>query len=188
MTVPKILGDSLQEHRETTRERVFEALVTLLAHEPFSQITMAQVAAEAGIGRSALYNHFKDKDAVVLAFATEETDRYLAQLTDQLDGLASPSERLETYARHHVETQAEFHVGLAPELGAMLSPESRMAMREHAVAVETVLRQIVADGVTCGEFAAMDVTSAVSLVHATLQARHARPEATVAFVLAALRP
>lgn len=185
--VPKIIGSSLTEHRAATRRRVFEALVELLSDRPFDAVTMADLAARAEVGRSALYNHFRDKEAVVVAFATEETDRYLEQLQQLLADRDSPTGRLEAYVRHHVDTSAEFHIGLGPELRAMLSPESARAMREHVVAVEDVLRQILADGAASGEFAIEDVGATVSLVHATLAARHASADTTAAFVLAAVR-
>ncbi|MBA4606976.1 MULTISPECIES: TetR/AcrR family transcriptional regulator [Aeromicrobium] len=184
--MPKIIGDSLEEHRAAMRRRVFAALVELLRDRPFDLITMADLAAHAEVGRSSLYNHFKDKEAVVVAFATDETSRYLAELNESLASRTSPTERLETYVRHHVDTSKDFHIGLGPELRAMLSPESVMAMREHVVAVEQVLRQILVDGVAQGEFVVDDVDATVSLLHATLSARHASADTTTRFVLAAV--
>ncbi|GAA2087500.1 TetR/AcrR family transcriptional regulator [Aeromicrobium tamlense] len=186
--VPKIIGDSLEEHRATMRRRVFDALVELLRERPFDLITMADLATHAGVGRSSLYNHFKDKEAVVVAFATDETSRYLEQLNASLADRTTPTERLETYVRHHVDTSKDFHIGLGPELRAMLSPESVTAMREHVVAVEQVLRQILIDGVASGEFTVDDVDATVSLLHATLSARHASADTTTRFVLAAVSP
>ncbi len=185
-TVPKIIGGSLEEHRAATRRQVFAALVELLADRPFDAITMADLAARADVGRTSMYNHFKDKEAVVVAFATDETARYLDQLQESLASQTSPTERLETYVRHHVDTSADFHIGLGPELRAILSPESAMAMREHVVAVEQVLRQILKDGVDQGEFAIEDIDATVSLLHATLSARHASADITTKFVLAAV--
>lgn len=184
--MPKIIGSSLSEHRAATRRRVFGALVELLADRPFDAITMADLAAHAQVGRSALYNHFKDNEAVVVAFATEETDRYLGQLQALLSGEESPTRRLEIYVRHHVDTSAEFHIGLGPELRAMLSPASALAMRDHVVAVEQVLRQILADGAAAGEFAIDDPDATVALIHATLSARGASAGATTRFVLGAV--
>lgn len=184
--MPKIIGSSLQEHRAATRRRVFDALVDLLADRPFDAITMADIAQRADVGRSALYNHFKDKEAVIVAFATDETDRYLAQLQELLQARDTPTGRLETYVRHHVDTSADFHIGLGPELRTMLSPESAMAMREHVVVVEQVLREILIDGAASGEFVVPDASATVSLVHATLSARHASADTTVRFVLAAV--
>lgn len=184
--VPKIIGDSLEEHRATMRRRVFDALVELLRERPFDLITMADLAARAEVGRSSLYNHFKDKEAVVVAFATDETSRYLDELNISLADQTTPTGRLETYVRHHVETSKDFHIGLGPELRAMLSPESVTAMREHVVAVEQVLRQILIDGVAAGEFVVDDIDATVSLLHATLSARHASADTTTRFVLAAV--
>jgi len=184
--VPKIIGDSLEEHRAATRRRVFDALVELMADRPFDAITMADLAARAGVGRSSLYNHFKDKEAVVVAFATDETDRYLEQLQASLASQTTPTARLETYVRHHVDTSADFHIGLGPELRAILSPQSAMDMRQHVVAVEQVLRQILQDGQESGEFQIDDVDATVSLLHATLSARHASADLTTRFVLGAV--
>lgn len=184
--MPKIIGGSLEEHRAATRQKVFAALVELLADRPFDAITMADLAARADVGRTSMYNHFKDKEAVVVAFATAETDRYLEQLQGLLVSKSSPTERLETYVRHHVDTSADFHIGLGPELRAILSPESALAMREHVVAVEQVLRQILTDGVEQGEFSIDDIDATVSLLHATLSARHASADTTTRFVLAAV--
>ncbi len=184
--MPKIIGGSLTEHRAATRRRVFEAVVDLLKDRSFDAITMADIAARAEVGRSALYNHFKDKEDVVVAFAGEETDRYLVQLRQRLAGIESPTGRLEAYVRHHVETSEQFHIGLGPELRAILSPASAMAMREHVIAVEQTLTQILADGAASGEFKIDDLRATVSLVHATLSARHASADTTAKFVLGAV--
>lgn len=147
---------------------------------------MADLAEAAGLGRSSLYNHFRDLDAVVVSFATEETSRYLAALKASLAETDSPSGQLIAYIRHHVVAASEFHVGFGPELAAVLSPQALRELREHIVPVEAVLRQILAQGIAAGEFAVRDLDAAVSLIHATLNARRASADATVAFILAAV--
>lgn len=184
--MPRIRGASLAEHRAATREQVFTALVRLLDERGFAALTMADLAEASGVGRSSLYNHFRDLEAVVVAFVREETDRYLAVLTAALDTTESPSQRLEAYVRQHVAAASEFHLGLGPELTALLSPEAMRDLREHAVAVEAVLRGILAEGSASGEFAVPDLDAAVSLIHATLNARHASADTTAAFVQAAV--
>ncbi|WP_278258984.1 TetR/AcrR family transcriptional regulator [Nocardioides convexus] len=61
---------------------------------------MAQIAARAEIGRTAIYHHFKDKEAVVVAFATEETQHYLADLRRDLDLVPDPVAKIRVYLRH----------------------------------------------------------------------------------------
>ncbi|KAA1372943.1 TetR/AcrR family transcriptional regulator [Aeromicrobium fastidiosum] len=184
--MPKIIGGSLEQHREQTRRRVFDALSTLLGQRSFDALSMADLAAEAGIGRTAIYNHFADKDAVVVAFASAETDRYLARLDSALERADGPADAMRIYVTEHMDSSEEFHFGFGPELYGMLSRESVAEIREHVVAVESVLRGIIDDGVAAGVFTVDDVTSTMSLVHSCLATRRVAPGAVVTFVLRAL--
>ena len=184
--MPRIRGASLAEHRTTTRARVFAALAGLMTQRGFDAITMADLAEAAGVGRTSLYNHFRDKEAVVVAFASEETDRYLEALQQALRAADSPSGRLEAYVRNHVRSAQEFHLGFGPELTSLLSPEAIRELRQHIVAVEAALREILAEGMISGEFAITDLDATVSLIHATLNAKHASADTTAAFVRAAV--
>lgn len=184
--MPRIRGTSLAEHRAAIREQVFAALVQLLDQRGFSAITMADLAEVSGVGRSSLYNHFRDLEAVVVAFAGDETDRYLMALNEALVEIESPARRLEAYVRHHVAAASEFHLGVGHELGTVLSPVAMAELRQHIVAVEEVLRAILADGIADGSFVVADLDATVSLIHATLGARHASADTTAAFVRAAV--
>src|SRR4051812_20858985 len=116
--MPKIIGGSLEQHRQQTRRLVFDALTSLLAERSFDAITMADLAAVAGIGRTAIYNHFTDKDAVVVAFASAETDRYLDRLATALAAATDPADAMRIYVRAHLDSSEEFHFGFGPELYA----------------------------------------------------------------------
>jgi AcrR family transcriptional regulator len=45
-----------------------------------TRITMAQVAAAAGVAKATLYNHFRTRDEVLAALLTAEVDRAIEQL------------------------------------------------------------------------------------------------------------
>lgn len=179
----KILGSSLEEHRREVRLRVFEAFATLLRARGYDALTLADLAAQAGIGRTAIYNHFPDKDAVVVAFAAEETRRYLDRLAMEITGITDAEQQLRRYVRHHLRSAEEMHLGLGPELYAMLSRESLREIREHVHAVEQVLGEILTAGMEQGRFAHADLRSTIALVHACLQPRHLEPHAVETFVL-----
>ena len=70
--MPKIIGKSLSEHREQVRARVFDVLRHQLYERGFDAITLASVAAEAKLGRTAIYNHFPDKESLLVAFVEDE--------------------------------------------------------------------------------------------------------------------
>ena len=184
--MPRITAGSVEEHREQVHQRVFTAFAELMTERSFDAITMAQLAAAAGIGRTAIYHHFPDKEAVVVAFATHETSRYLDELVTGLEGTDDPVARLRIYVRHQLEAGQRFHMGLGPQLFHFLSPESRLAIRDHVVAVEDVLRGILRAGVTSGDFVVDDEAATLSLVHACLAPRHLPTAAIETFVLRAL--
>ena len=59
--MPKIAADSVAAHRIEVRQRIFGAFARLMGEHSFEAITMAQIAAEAGIGRTTIYHHFADQ-------------------------------------------------------------------------------------------------------------------------------
>lgn len=184
--VPKISASSVEEHREQVQRRVFEAFAALMADHSFDAITMAKLAAAAGIGRTAIYHHFADKEAVVVAFASHETSRYIEGLRADLADVDDPVERLAIYIRHQLEAGQQFHMGLGPQLYGALSMDTMHAIREHVVAIENVLREILTDGAAAGRFVIEDVAATMSLIHACLAPRDLSRVAIERFVLRAL--
>lgn len=184
--VPRISAASVGEHRELVQQRIFDAFATLMAQQSFDAITMAQLAAAAGIGRTAIYHHFASKEAVVVAFASHETVRYLAGLRAELADVADPADRLRVYIRHQLEAGEKFHMGLGSQLYGALLPETIREIRDHVAAIEAVLRDILTAGVTAGVFTVDDEAATVSLIHACLGPRHLPVAEVERFVLRAL--
>lgn len=184
--MPRIVGDSIVEHRAQLRRRVLDAFAELMAERPFDAITMAQIAERAGLGRTAIYHHFHDKEQVVLGFAIDGTEAYLEQLAADLDGIEDAAQRLRTYVRHQVEHSHQFHMGLGSQLYAVLSPAGQVAIREHVVQVEAALRAILVDGVEQGVFRIDDLDATLTLVHACLAPRGLPLPVVEAFVLRAV--
>lgn len=193
--MPKIIGGSLHEHREQTRRRLFDALATLMAERGFDAISLADIAGTAGVGRTAVYNHFSDKEDLLLGFITHETEQYLRRLEESLAGVTDPVEQLHTYIRQQAGLTPVFHLAPGPDLRQVLSRDARSRLREHAATVEEVLRRIITAGITVRELPPQDVQVTVGLVNACLSGRRASddPEerertlaATESFVLRAV--
>lgn len=184
--MPRITAGSVEEHTEQVHQRVFDALATLLAERSFDAISMAQLAAAAGMGRTAIYHHFPDKEAVVVAFASHETSRYLEGLRGELADVDGPVERFRVYVRYQLEAGQQFHMGLGPQMYGALSRDSMLAIRDHVVEVEQVLRDLLTDGVAAGVFTVEDEASTMSLIHACLSPRTLTTDAVSRFVLRAL--
>jgi AcrR family transcriptional regulator len=169
--VPKVIGGSLVAHRDEVRSRVFAALREQLYERGFESITLTGVAAAAGLGRSSIYNHFPDRQALLVAFVEQEAERYVAELDTALGHAPAPVERLAVFARMQLRRLAEFHLPPGQALAGALDPAAYRRVAAHADPISGRLERIVADGVAAGEMAAEDPDVLVAMVSAALSAR-----------------
>jgi AcrR family transcriptional regulator len=193
--MPKIIGGSLHEHRAQTRQKLFAALSSLMADRGFDAITLADIASAAGIGRTAVYNHFPDKESLLVGFITHETEQYVATLERSLQDVEDPVEQLRAYVRAQAQLKRVYHLAPGPDLRSVLSRATQQRVREHVHLVEQILRRILTEGVESGAFPPQDVDTTVPLVNACLSSRGVPDdgperdqavEATVTFVLRAV--
>lgn len=193
--MPRISGNSLADHREQVRHRLFTALSVLLAERGFDAISLADIAATAGVGRTAVYNHFPDKESLLLGFIDDETTQYTASLESALADVEDPVAAMRTYIRRHIQLKRVYHLAPGPDLRSVLSPATIQRLRSHAEQVEVILRRILAEGIERGIFPEQDLDNVVSLVHACLTGRSVPGEgpdreaaiaATETFVLRAI--
>lgn len=167
--MPKIIGGSLHEHRIQTRHKLYTALSTLMAEKGFDSITLADIAARAGVGRTAVYNHFKDKDALLLGFISHETEQYVSNLERALGEVEDPVEQMRVYVRQNARLRTAFSFAPGPDLRTVVGRGTRSRLGDHATMVEDVLRRIIRSGVEAGVFAPQDIEISVPLVNACLR-------------------
>jgi AcrR family transcriptional regulator len=67
------------------RERVLDAAAEITAGTGWSTVTMAKVAARAGVSRQTVYNEYGGKPALGQAMVLRELDRFLAVVAHELD-------------------------------------------------------------------------------------------------------
>lgn len=68
-----------------TRERILEASLTLFAKKGYRATTVRDIAREIGITQGALYNHFKNKDAILQTLLETLTDSVIVQIFENRD-------------------------------------------------------------------------------------------------------
>lgn len=174
--MPKVIGGSLVAHRGEVRARVFAALREQLYERGFDAVTLSGVAATAGVGRTSIYNHFPDRQALLVAFVEHEAERYVTDLDAGLAAAGpSPTERLAVFARMQLHRLAEFHLPPGQALTAALDPSAYRRIAAHADPIGGRLAGIISDGVASGEMAAEgaggDITVLVAMVGSALSAR-----------------
>ncbi|MDQ7806049.1 TetR/AcrR family transcriptional regulator [Amycolatopsis sp. A133] len=166
--MPKILGESLEAHRREVRARVFEVLRAQLYERGFDAITLAGVASAAGVGRTALYNHFPDKESLLVAFVEDEAARYVTRLTDAVEAQADPVDQLATFVRLQLRVLAEFHMPPGTALASALAPAAYRRISAHADPITDRLRAILAGGVDLGRWPAEDPDVLIPMITAAL--------------------
>jgi AcrR family transcriptional regulator len=169
--MPKIIGSSLHEHRQLTRQHLFAALADLMDERGFDAIALADIAARAGVGRTAVYNHFPDKETMLLAFILHETEEYARRLHVALEMTDNPVDQLRIYIRHMRDVAQTSHRAPRPELRTQLSRPTLQRLRDHIEIVEAALRGILERGIASGDFADLDIEANVYLIDACLTAR-----------------
>ena len=63
--------------RELLRQTVFDAARDQLGRQPWSEITMADIATGAGVSRQTLYNEFGNRNEFGFAFVIHEAERFM---------------------------------------------------------------------------------------------------------------
>ncbi|ONI78699.1 TetR family transcriptional regulator [Actinosynnema sp. ALI-1.44] len=169
--MPKILGESLAEHRSQVRTKVFDAMRTLLYTRGFDAITLSGVASAAGVGRTAIYNHFPDRESLLVAFVEHETAQYVVRLREALAAVADPVEALSIFVRMQLRVLAGRHTPPGAKLNALLSPEAYQRMAEHVDPITAELRSILTRGIAAGQMIDEDVDVVITMVTASLASR-----------------
>ncbi|WP_075891257.1 TetR/AcrR family transcriptional regulator [Actinomyces provencensis] len=166
--MPKIIGATLADHRELTRQKLFDALGELLAEESFDSITMSQIAQRADVGRTAVYNHFADKESLLLAFMRHATSGFADALTQALADEDDVIEQLRIYIRAHLELRGRFHLASRLDLRSMVSSSSADHLRDHAGIVEHILFHILEEAMVQERIPRQNSLALVSLVLSSL--------------------
>ncbi|MGX1771844.1 TetR/AcrR family transcriptional regulator [Nocardia brasiliensis] len=68
-----------------TRDRILDALESLLLEKGMSHVTLENVAATAGVSKGGLLYHFKSKDTLLAGLVRRLTERATQQLTSATD-------------------------------------------------------------------------------------------------------
>lgn len=147
-----------REAAAATRERLLDAAERVFRDRGVTRTSLAEVAAEAGVTRGAVYWHFRDKADLFVAMcerATSPMDALVEQANARQEGSPLAALRalcvdalahLSCDARTHAVFEIMFHRSeLAGELAGVADRHDRDCAHARAC-VETVFRRAVAAG------------------------------------------
>lgn len=118
--VPKLWGETIQAHRADVRAAVLEAAWRLAVERGVLSVTMAQVAAEAGIGRATLYKYFSSVEQILAAHHERHVSAHLAELQALAETGQDPGAALQAVLKHYARIRHMRARHAAPDLGALI--------------------------------------------------------------------
>ncbi len=91
-----------ERERAETRRKILEAARRMFVQHGYEATTMRAIAAKIGYTPTAIYHHFRDKEALLTELSTQDF-RALAQAFQQIGQVADPVERLRRIGKAYVE-------------------------------------------------------------------------------------
>ena len=76
---------------------IIKAAVNVFADKGFKTATISDLAQEAGVGEATIYNHFKNKEKILLSIPEPFIFDFLAHHDDHQTGIRDPEERLRRF-------------------------------------------------------------------------------------------
>lgn len=174
--MPRISAATNAAQRENTKRAILESFGQLLYSRGLPGLTMTDVAKNAGIGRTAVYNYFADMGELLVAYALDETERFLHELDEGITGVTNPIDQLAVYIRLQIEDLARRHLPPGPAMRSMLSPESYARLGKHVSELQMVLANILSGAITEKYIPENDIRELAMLVHGSLSSSAGRAE------------
>lgn len=176
--MPRIAAPTNAAQRELTQGKILAAFGELLFSHGLPGLTMTDVARKAGVGRTAVYNYFADLEQLLVAYALDETDRFLNELRAELAQADNPVDRLAVYVRAQIVDLARRHLPPGPAMSSVLSADSYARLSDHVGDLNQLLTTILRDGIDQGYLPPADVAALTQLIHGSLSASASRTGGT----------
>ena len=161
--MPRISAATNAAQRENTKRAILESFGKLLYSRGLPGLTMTDVAKNAGIGRTAVYNYFADMGELLVAYALDETERFIKELDEGLEGVDNPIDQLAVYIRLQIEDLAR-------------RPESYAKLGKHVRELQMVLANILSAAIAEHYIPENDIRELAMLVHGSLSSSAGRTE------------
>ena len=168
--MPRIRAASIDEHKALTRRALLDAAYELIDEAGTAEVSLAEIALSAGIGRTTLYDYFSDRDDLIAALVEEELPVVISELIDDVEENLSIGERLAQLAVKTVEfvaTDRVYGVILHREVGRM-SLEAQERIRASHSDLSSTMAGLYRSGVEEGLFDPLPPALAGRLIQDTI--------------------
>ena len=190
--MPKIQAPTVALHRELRRQQLIDAAMELALANGAESITVAAVAAKAGLARSSIYEYFASSADLVADLVLEELEYYTERLTQAISGATDPFTRIELWITESLLYVADGRHMLVKSLNTINTPTSRkdeilMGHRRMMAPLQDSLIEAGISNVRAAAALLASVTDAASLRIDAGNDAELEIQSAVAFALAGLR-
>lgn len=169
--MPRIRAASIDEHKELTRRAILDEARALIAESGTAEISLGDLAASAGIGRTTLYEYFSDRDDVIASLVEEELPGVIVDVIDSVTAT-----EIETRLSDLIDATVHFVVD-NPVLGLILHTEvpklgahAQMRVRAAHGDLSRETARVYTYGVAEGVFRSIDPSLAGRLIQDSIMA------------------
>ena len=175
---PSDVSEHVREKRRRRREEILHSALRAFRDKGYHNTTLADIADQLGVRKTALYHYFPDKESILYACHRESLSE-LDRLLSEAHRLDSGREQLAYAIREHVRVMTDTLEGspLAFEVTA-LSPKRQKEIIGARDRYERALRRMIDRGIEQGEFRFVDTKLATFAILGAINwiARWYRPE------------
>ena len=123
--MPKILAGSIAEHREARRDALLVAAAQLM--QEGKTFTVAQVAQEVGLSRSAVYEYYGSAADLIADVLVDEMALWVDEITPAVSAIADPMGRIAAWVTSVLNYVEQGRHALVKSAGAVELPPARRA-------------------------------------------------------------
>jgi AcrR family transcriptional regulator len=148
---------------DNQRDRVVACAAELFAREGFENVGMERLAEAVGISKAGIYHYFGAKHEILDAIVVTTLDGLIDAVTDAVERAPTPRRRLVAFMTAHAayfEANYWAFTAMLVGFGGIRSPSMRGAVVEQRDDYESLLREIIADGIEAGDFRRVDLATA----------------------------
>ncbi len=154
-----------QQRSRTRRAEIVQAAARVFARDGITRARIADVAAEAGVPLSSVYDYFTDKEELAYELPVAHVSAFLVEFQAQSQSLATARERVHMFlwlsvdfARRNQEWARTLYLAIWPSV--MIEKTAvRSALDDYA----RILQELIVDGERLGEWPASDTYETMSI-------------------------
>ena len=140
-----------------TREKLIEVARQLFIHKGVENTTISDIANASDKGRRTIYTYFKNKKEIYAAVIDRESDKIVSELRTIVDSDSTCAEKLRRFLHLRLAQSRLTDMSAYSSIKSLITFEGRRTTKIRRLAYEkenTILEQILSEGVAKGEFCA----------------------------------